>query len=323
MSKGFWQDIIEKHPKGFSVLAPMEGATDEPFRQVIRHAGRPDVFWTEFTNVSSYASEKGRPNAVMRFSHQNNEQPIVAQIWGTKVDDFETTAKALPSLGYKAIDLNYGCPDKNVCKTGGGSAMIKTPELACEIIKATKTGGLPVSVKTRLGYTRTDEYKDWLTTILQQDIALLTIHLRTRKEMSKVDAHYELLDAVVALRDEVSPETPLIVNGDIKDHQHGMEILEKHKGIQGFMIGRGVFENPFCFEKVAREHGKEELIDLLKLHLDLWEEYNGRYNNSLSFEPLKRFFKIYIRDFAGASDLRAKLMECKNVDEARAVLKNT
>ncbi len=301
--------------KPFLILAPMEGVTDIAFRQVIAAAGRPDLFFTEFTNVSSYASEAGRHNALERLRIAPTDSPIIAQIWGKNPEHFAIVAEALESLGFSGIDLNFGCPDKNVNKTGGGAAMIKTPELAVECFRnAKKSTNLPVSVKTRLGWAKTDEFKTWLPTLLAEHPAALTVHLRTKKEMSKVPAHYELIPEIITLRDKISPETKLIINGDIKNRAEALALHEKYPEVDGFMIGRGVFQNPYCFtDHVAT---REELMNLLELHLDLYE----KYLKNTSFEPLKHFFKIYINNFPGASDFRAKLMETHSIKEAREVI---
>ena len=298
----------------FLILAPMEGVTDIAFRQVIAHAGRPDLFFTEFTNVSSYASEKGRSNALERLRISPTDSPIIAQIWGKNPEHFTTTAEALESLGFAGVDLNYGCPDKNVNRAGGGAAMIKTPELAVECFRNAKAHtNLPVSIKTRLGWAMVEEYVDWLSTLLAEHPAALTVHLRTKKEMSKVPAHHELIPEIVKLRDQISPETKLIINGDIKNKTHALELHEKFPEVDGFMIGRGVFQNPYCFTNHTPT--QEDLTNLLKLHLDLYEKYDFK-----SYEPLKHFYKMYINNFPGASDLRAKLMETHSIDEARAII---
>lgn len=305
----FWK----KFQPGFTCLAPMEGVTDIAFRQVVAKAARPDIFFTEFTNVNSYNSDKGRHNALDRFQTLPSEKPIVAQIWGTKPEFFTETAQALKQLGFEAVDINMGCPDRHVVTTGGGSGLIRTPELAKEIIRATKMAGLPTSVKTRLGYSRVEEWRDWLTNILTEHPDALTVHLRTKKEMSKVAAHYELVPEIVELKNELSPETVLIINGDIETPADGRKFIDM--GVDGIMIGRGVFHNPFCFEKTPREHSREELLDLMRYHLDLYDKYE-----LAPYDPLKHFYKIYINNFPGASDLRAKLMETKSTAEAREVL---
>jgi tRNA-dihydrouridine synthase len=223
-------------------------------------------------------------------------------------------------MGFSGIDINMGCPDKSVVKGGAGSGLIKTPELAAELIAAAKEGGLPVSVKTRLGYNATDEWREWLTHILKQDVVNLTIHLRTRKEMSKVDAHFEMIPEIKKLRDEIAPETLLTINGDIRNHAHGKELAEKY-GVDGIMIGRGIFTNPFAFETTQKEHTRTELIELLNFHLDLFDKYSTELEPR-RFEPLKRFFKIYIRDFPGASELREQLMHTKSTEEVRKLINN-
>lgn len=310
----FWQDL----PKPFFILAPMEAVTDVVFRHVIAHAARPDVFFTEFTNAASFCSPAGAHSTRGRLAFTADEQPMVAQIWGSKPDQFAQMAHGLREMGFAGIDINMGCPDKNVVKGGAGSALIRTPDLAGRLIQAAKASGLPVSVKTRLGYSSTKEWRDWLGYLLKQDIANLTIHLRTRKEMSKVPAHFELIPEIKKLRDSIAPQTLLTINGDIADRAHGQELV-KNYGVDGIMIGRGIFHTPFAFEKEARNHTKEELVGLLRLHLDLFDKYSQELEPR-RFDPLKRFFKIYLRDFPGASDLREKLMHTKTTDEVREVL---
>ena len=316
----FWKEL----PEHFSVLAPMEGVTDIVFRRVVAKAGRPDVFFTEFTNVSSFASEKGRHDALERLETLPEEKPIVAQIWGKNPEHFAELAGALSKMGFSGLDINMGCPDRHVNKAGGGAAMIKTPELAVECIRAAKEAtNLPVSVKTRLGFTYIEEFHDWLRLLLEQDLAALTVHLRTRKEMSKVGAHFELIPEILELRNEIAPDTKLIINGDIEDLKQARELWKKYPEIDGIMIGRGVFKNPYCF--TDHEPTREELTDLFLYHLDLYdarakelEKRGSRY----PFEPLKHFYKVYFSGFPGASELRTKLMEAKTTEELREIIKS-
>src|SRR5690606_28135514 len=219
--------------------------------------------------------------------------------------------------GFRGIDINMGCPVANVAGNGKGCGLIRRPDVAAELIQAAKAGGLPVSVKTRLGYTYIDEWRDWLTHILKQDIVNLSIHLRTKKEMSNVDAHWELIPEIKKLRDEVAPQTLLTINGDIPDRQTGLELAQKY-GVDGVMIGRGIFKNPFAFEKEPREHSSQELLNLLRLHLDLFDKYSEI--EPRLFKPLRRFFKIYVRGFRGASELRKDRKSTKSTDEVRFML---
>lgn len=313
MKENFWESL----PKPFFVLAPMEDVTDVVFRHVIAKAAAPDVYFTEFTNSESYCHPEGEKSVRGRLIFTEDEQPIVAHIWGDNPENFRKMSVGMAEMGYKGIDINMGCPVPNVAQRGKGSGLILRPDVAAELIQAAKEGGIPVSVKTRLGYTDVAEYKDWLTHVLKQEIANLSIHLRTRKEMSEVPAHWEMIPLVKQLRDEIAPQTKLTINGDILDRQMGLELVEKY-GVDGVMIGRGVFKNPFAFEKEAREHSPKEHIDLLKYHLDLQDEYADRLPRSMA--GLHRFFKIYVKGFKGAAELRANLMNTKSTDEVRLLL---
>lgn len=334
--KNIWDNL----KKGFTVLAPMEGVTDMAFRQTIAEAGRPDLFFTEFTNVSSFASEKGRENALERLEIAPSDAPIIAQIWGKNPEHFGELASALEGLGFAGLDINMGCPDRHVNAAGGGAAMIRTPELATECLRqARQATNLPISVKTRLGYTYVDEFQEWLPILLHEQPTALTVHLRTRKEMSKVPAHFELIPEIIKLRDQISPKTKLIINGDIKNLAMTQKLQKQNPGVDGWMIGRGVFENPYCF--TLYEPSKEELFGLFLKHLNFFDAMDAKHCarqaelmredpnfalkmdgkvRSLPFEPLKHYFKIYIKGFEGASELRARLMNCKSTDEIRAVL---
>ena len=380
----FWDNL----PQPFFILAPMEAVTDVVFRHVVKRAGAPDVFFTEFANATGWV-HAGDKAIAGRLVKTDDEHPLVAQIWGGEPGDMERFAAHCAKLGFDGIDINMGCPAKSAIKSGG-AALIRQPDIAVAAIAAAKTAGLPVSVKTRLGYTHVDEWREWLTTILQQDIVNLTIHLRTKKEMSKVPAHYELIDDIIALRDNIAPQTLLTINGDIRDRAHGEELARQHPGVNGIMIGRGVFSDPFCFrasravpqkkfgqlyvgpglfsddtqemdsayaklETVdcsriadnpaecsrqissgdlskkcdsdqndvpftnALEH-KSKLIALLHYHLDLFDRYQPTLGRP--YETLKRFFKIYIRDFDGAKELREQLMYTKTTEEARLTIAN-
>ncbi|KKJ47325.1 hypothetical protein T651_05950 [Staphylococcus aureus MRSN 2761] len=313
MKENFWSEL----PRPFFILAPMEDVTDIVFRHVVSEAARPDVFFTEFTNTESFCHPEGIHSVRGRLTFSEDEQPMVAHIWGDKPEQFRETSIQLAKMGFKGIDLNMGCPVANVAKKGKGSGLILRPDVAAEIIQATKAGGLPVSVKTRLGYYEIDEWKDWLKHVFEQDIANLSIHLRTRKEMSKVDAHWELIEAIKNLRDEIAPNTLLTINGDIPDRKTGLELAEKY-GIDGVMIGRGIFHNPFAFEKEPREHTSKELLDLLRLHLSLFNKYEK--DEIRQFKSLRRFFKIYVRGIRGASELRHQLMNTQSIAEVRALL---
>ncbi len=317
--QSFWHEL----PRPFFVLAPMEAVTDVVFRHVIARAGAPDVVYTEFANATGWVHAGDRAIAG-RLIREDNEHPIVAQIWGGEPGDMEQFAQHCATLGYDGIDINMGCPAKSAVKSGG-SALIRKPDVAIAAIQVAKAAGLPVSVKTRLGYTHVEEWRDWLTTLLRQDLAALTIHLRTKREMSKVPAHHELIPDIRALRDQIAPDTLLIINGDIRNRAHGLELCERYR-VDGAMIGRGIFADPFAF-RAGKPHSDDDgsgeqrkiaLIDLLHYHLELFDHYQPRTGRP--YETLKRFYKIYIRDFDGASEVRDQLMHSTSTDEARQII---
>jgi len=313
VTENFWKDL----PKPFFILAPMEDVTDVVFRHVVAKAAAPDAYFTEFTNTDAYAHPEGQMSVRGRLRFTEDEQPIVAHIWGDNPEHFKTMSIDMAKKGFKGVDINMGCPVGNVAKNGKGAGLINFPDTAAKLIEASKAGGLPVSVKTRLGYAKIDEWHAWLRHLLEQDIENLSIHLRTRNEMSKYDAHWDVIAGIKELRDEVAPDTLLTINGDIPNYQVGMELVEKY-GVDGIMIGRGIFKDPFAFEKEASEHTTKELLDLFRYHLDLFDE--NRKIEDRPFKPMRRFFKIYIHGVPGAAELRKNLMETETTDEVRAML---
>lgn len=337
--KNFWATL----QKPFLVLAPMDDVTDTVFRQVVLKAAGPDVYITEFVNVEGLNSP-GRDALMPRLKFDKKEKPLVAQIWGTELENFFLAAKLIKSLGFDGIDINMGCPDKKVMKVGAGAALINNPALAGKIIQATKkgAGGLPVSVKTRIGI-REIVTVDWITFLLNQDLAALTVHGRTAKEMSKVPAHWEEIGKVVKIKNDLGLKTLIIGNGDVENKRSGMEYADKY-GVDGVMIGRGIFHDIFAFTdnplswRVARgdligsnnreilsvedflqndDAGifqKDERLSLLLYHVNLFEKTWG---NTKNYDILKKFYKIYINGFPGASKLRDKFMKTKSYQEAK------
>ncbi|GMA69175.1 tRNA-dihydrouridine synthase [Leuconostoc litchii] len=321
----FWDEVVEKvqanhkTTQPFFSMAPMEAVTDTIFRRVVAKASAPDIYYTEFTNASSMVHPKARFSVQGRLAVAKEEEQPVAQIWGSRPNEIAGAIKILSEMGYRAVDINMGCPDGTVIKNSSGSDLIRHPELAEEIIIAAQTGNLPVSVKTRLGFYKPEEFREWLPIVLRHNVAVLTVHLRSRKEMSKAPAHYEFIDEILAMRDEIAPNTLIQINGDIKTRVEGLKLAQEHPGIDGIMIGRGIFENPYAFEEQPNQHTLEESIALLKLQLDLFDEVSED-GTKKHFEALKRYFKIYLRGFAHASSLRQMLMDTHTTAEVREIL---
>ncbi len=315
--KTFWQDIGKKK-RPFFALAPMDGATDSIFRRVVASVGRPDVFFTEFTNVEGLFSD-GTKHVEERLYYTEEERPLIAQIWGLKPELFYKAAQFLEQRGFDGIDINMGCPVHTVTMRGACSALIKNPTLAKEIIDATKqgAGNLPVSVKTRIGFSQI-QTEEWIGFLLEQNLDALIVHGRTSKEMSKVPAHWDEIGKVVALRDSLKKDTVVIGNGDIKSISEGKKKAEEY-GVDGIMIGRGIFENIWVFKEDYDPalYTLKDRLEVLQKHLSLYEKET---HNRLPYQTLKKYFKIYIRDFDGASELRVKLMETNSLEEVFPLL---
>ncbi|HEV2653822.1 MAG TPA: tRNA-dihydrouridine synthase [Ktedonobacteraceae bacterium] len=307
--ENFWQTL----EKPIFILAPMEDVTDTVLRQVIARCGKPAVFFTEFTNVEGMFS-KGAKHVVHRLQYTEVERPLVAQIWGTRPENFFKAAKRLIEMGFDGIDLNMGCPSAGVAQKGACSGLINNRPLAKEIIDATKEGAageIPVSIKTRLGFRAIDF--EWVAFVLAQQPAVLTVHARTVAEMSKVPAHWDLLKTVVDMRNTLSSTTLIIGNGDIKSLSDARQKVAE-VGADGAMIGRGIFENPYLFSETTALSDKtpQEKMQLLLDHMHLWQ---ATWGESKHFPVLRKFFKVYANGFPGAQELRIQLMETQNPEE--------
>ncbi len=302
----------------------MDDVTDTVFRQVISACGKPDLCFSEFVNVDGLISA-GRKSLRKKLERFEEEPPLVAHIWGLNPVNFNKIAWQLASgslareiglsTNYAGIDLNMGCPVRAVTKIGACSGLIKNRELAAEIIAAVKDGSggrLPVSVKTRLGFDEIDP--SWTEFIFKQGVDMLSIHLRTVKEMSKVPAHFEELMRIRRQRDRLSPNTLLIANGDIKDIHQGQAIINSYN-IDGVMIGRGVFTDPFAFSVNNRwaDVGTSGRITLFKKHLMLYK--NWAENPDKGVKRLNKYAKIYLSGFDDAKQLREKLSVASTVDD--------
>lgn len=307
-----WRDL----PKGFCVLAPMEDVTDRVFRAVIEETAPPEVFFTEFTNVDGLFSA-GREVVEQRLEFLPGKVPLVAQIWGKKPELFELAARKLAAVGFSGIDINLGCPDGSVMKNGCGAALIGQNKLVAEIIEATKAGagGLPVSVKTRFGI-KTPQTESWIGFLLSCELQALTVHARTAAAKSEVPADWQEIASIVKLRDEIAPPTIIIGNGDVPNRQEA-EIKSRETGVDGVMIGRGIFRNPWAFSRGPQSHSFTELLYLLLKHLNMFEAVWGRRKN---FSIMKKFFKMYVTDFPGAGELRSSLMLCGSPSEVRELV---
>jgi nifR3 family TIM-barrel protein len=316
MKKNFWQKLA-KEKKPFFVLAPMSDVTDIAQRQMLVKYGKPDVLYTEFVACDGMLNKEGRKALAKNLRFFENEHPIVAQFFSAKPENFFKCAKLAKEMGFDGFDINMGCPDKSVTAQGAGAALIKNPKLAREIIKAAKEGAgdMPVSVKTRIGFNQ-NEIETWLPEILAEKPAAIIIHGRTKKEMSAVPAHWDVIARAAKIAK--GSEVLIIGNGDIENLEDGIQ-KAKESGVDGIMVGRGIFGSPWFFNPKINEISVEKRLKAMIEHARLFKkELAGNKN----FDVMKKHFKAYASGFDGAKELRAKLMKTKNAKEAEKVVSN-
>lgn len=311
----------------------MDDVTDTVFRQTVLSTAPPDLLFTEFVNVDGLMSV-GRPKLLKKLRFVESEKSLVAQLWGLRPENFRAVAEQIADgsiareLGlpdgcnFVGVDLNMGCPAKSEVQNGACSALIKLEnrELAEQIIGATKEGlqgRLPLSVKTRIGFNELD--MSWFEFLLGKDLDMLTVHGRTRKEMSKVPAHWDVIGQVRELRDQLSPRTLIVGNGDVMDRPHGTELARQY-GLDGIMIGRGIFQDPYAFAKESPWPSipRDERIALYRRQVELFA--TTWQNRERNIKTLNKFCKVYIQGFDGAKDLRERLMACDTTDELIEIL---
>jgi len=312
-------NFLGELPSPFMVLAPMDDVTDSAFRQIIAGCAPPDLYITEFVNVDGLQSA-GREHLLHKLKFTDEERPLIAQLWGLNPDNFYKTTKELVEMGFDGVDLNMGCPVKTVVKNGACAALINNRNLAGEIIDATKeaaANSLPVSVKTRVGFTTVD--LGWIEFLLTKILNMLSIHGRTAKQLSKVPADWGLIGQAVKLRDSLSPKTLIVGNGDVQSRAQAEELAANYH-LDGVMVGRGIFHDPFLFAKNSpwEQWGKQQRLELfakhIRLYIDTYKE------NERRFEALRKFCKVYINGFEGASDLRSEFMKTVSPKEALDLL---
>jgi nifR3 family TIM-barrel protein len=326
---GFW----EKLEKPFFVLAPMANVTDAVFRRVIAKYGCPDVMWTEFVSADGLCHPKGREALLRDLWFTEKERPIVVQLFTASTEKMFAAAQLVAGLGFDGIDINMGCPDKNIVKSGAGVACMKNYALARELIVAAREGSracgkeLPISVKTRLGFNE-DILETWLPNLLEAQPAAIILHARTKKEMSQVPARWERVKRAVEIA--AGSSTLIVGNGDVKNLADA-EKKACETGADGVMLGRAIFGNPWLFDKNKTVITVEEKLRVALEHTKLFEEvWNPsasrprreafRAGNTKSFDLMKKHYQAYINNFSQAKELRVKLMMCHSAAEVENVI---
>jgi len=324
MQSNFWQE--QKTPS-FS-LAPMEDVTDTVFREmVLRNSekGKLHLLFSEFTSTDGMCHDIGHDKVKHRLLINQSEKiqlkdksvKLIAQIWGKNPEKYYKTAQYIAQeTDFDGIDINMGCPVKNVVKSGCCSALIQEPELAKEIILATREGSqLPLSVKTRIGFKEvvTDS---WISHLLGMPIDALILHGRIQKQMSDGLADWNEIAKAVQLRDILAPHIKLIGNGDVMSYEDGLSKIDQYQ-VDGVMVGRGIFKNPWMFNPSLTEISESNKLKMLWEHTLLYEQTWGANKN---FAILKRFFKIYCKEFRGAAKLCHQLMQASSAQEVKQAL---
>ena len=306
----FWHTL----KKPILALAPMADVTDAAFRRIIAKYGKPDVLWTEFVSADGLFLG-GYDSLIKDLEYSASERPIVAQFFTSSPAMMRRAASLAVNLGFDGVDINMGCPDKHVEKRGAGANLMKHPESAQEIIWAAKegAGALPVSVKTRIGWSQ-DELETFLPALLETEPAVITIHARTRNEMSLVPARWEHIRRAVEIRDRMGKDTLVFGNGDVASVADGL-LKAGQTGCDGVMIGRAIFGNPWLFAKGAPAICPGEKLNVLVEHCKLFEELLPHK----SFAIMKKHFKAYVKGWDGAKEVRARLMETRNAAEVESI----
>ncbi len=310
---GFWGQL----KKPFFVLAPLANVTDAVFRAHIVKHSKPTVFWTEFVSADGLCHPKGREALIRDLKYSEAERPIVAQLFTSHPEKMREAAQLVTELGFDGIDINMGCPDKNVMKQGAGAACMKDPLLAQQLILAAREGSiaagreLPISVKTRLGFNE-DALEEWLPKLLAMKPAVITLHARTKKEMSLVPARWERVKRAVEIAQ--GSGTLIIGNGDVRDMTDARKKIAE-TGADGVMFGRAIFGNPWLFDE-AKQVTVRERIESAVAHTTLFE---ATWGETKSFELMKKHYQAYINHFPLAKELRIELMDCHAASEVEAI----
>jgi len=340
MKKSFWHQL----KKPIIGLSPMDGVTDQSFRYIQKKYGHPDVVYTEFVNVAGLHFGAIKP--LRAFIFDKTQEPIVAQIYGKTPEYFYQASLILCELGFDGVDINMGCPAKNVRQSGSGAALIKTPKLAQEIVKATKQGVadyldgkrmkdckeinnkikkeilklnegktnkkkeiIPVSIKTRTGYD-TPITEEWISTLLETEPDLIALHGRTLKQQYSGKADWQEISKAVELCHQNN--TLILGNGDIKEYGDIKKRVEETK-VDGVLIGRASFGNPSIFNPEL----KTNIFEIALEHARVFEQ---TYPDD-KFLPMRKHLSWYTKGFSKAKEVRAKLVKTNSADEVEAIFK--
>lgn len=346
---GFWRQL----PLPIVGLSPMDGVTDQPFRFIQKKYGKPAVVITEFTSVEGVCH--GASPLLKDFQFDESQRPVVAQIYGTTPDFFRQTAIILCELGFDGIDINMGCPAKNVAHSGAGAALIQTPDLAQEIIRAVQQGisewkngatvdncpdivpkikahvqarsetvpdsyktrerVVPVSVKTRIGYSE-PVVEEWIPTLLEMNVANISLHGRTLKQQYSGQANWEKIgEAANICR---AHDTLILGNGDVASKQDALKKIKTY-GVDGVLIGRASMGDPYVFGD--NQPTTPTIYQIAVEHCRLFEK-NYSNEENYSFLPMRKHLGWYVKSVPFASEIRVKLFQSSTAAEVETILQD-
>ncbi len=355
MHRGFWEQL----PKPIIGLSPMDGVTDQPFRFITKKYGRPDVVITEFTAASGLA--RNAIKLLRDFTYDESQRPIVAQIFGNEPEAFYVTALMVCALGFDGLDINMGCPAKNVSQSGSGAALILTPKLAQELIAACQRGIqdwydgydlqklpvkqamkdeilrlhsalpeeykqrrlIPLSVKTRIGYDKS-VVEEWIPTLLEMEPAAISLHGRTLKQLYSGQADWDEIGKAAELTHQT--ETLILGNGDILDADTLFSRVEQ-TGVDGALIGRATNGNPWALRAMVARRNQESLPpeptsdEIFSTVLEHCRIFDAQEHDH-GFMPMRKHLAWYIKGFPNASDYRTALVLSNSTEEVATVLEN-
>jgi len=333
-----WQSA----PRPIVALAPMAGVTDAAYRQLIKRLAPEVIVYSEFLSTDAIHYGANKTMRMMNFN-PDIERPFIVQIFGKNPDHFLSAAKLVEEMGADGIDINMGCPAARVTSSCHGSALIREPELAADLVRATKEAvKVPVSVKTRLGWDSSETLIPFCQKLVEAGADALAIHGRTYAQKFSGVADWE---PIYELKKNVS--VPVIGNGDIRNAQ---DAVDKLGNLDGVMIGRGTFGNPWLMGDVVRVFKSlsplvtrraskderqetrddtqdlvptiekltfKEKIPLILQHCELAVRLKGEKRGMLE---MRKHLASYVRGIPGAKELRAKLVRVEKVEDVRKIL---
>ncbi len=317
MDKKFWQQLADAGP--ISTLAPMDGYCDSPYRQIVKSVAPKTVVFSEFYSADGIVHSKDLQRKAL--THEASEYPLIIQIFGKDPAKFAEAAKIIEWYGITGIDINMGCPAKKVVKSGHGSSLMINRDTAFRIVEEmSKAVKIPVSVKTRLGWEDHSLLIEFCQGLENAGANLISVHGRTYKQAFTGKADFT---GIYELRQQL--HIPVICNGDIRDYDDGVEKLihpenllspGTRKNLDGFMIGRASFGNPWCFLPGGYEPTLSEILTVMSQHGALlwkWKDRKGM------MEARKHLVQ-YLHGFPGVKEYRSALVRVESVDDIESIL---